>query len=183
MWKSVMVVTASAAALSGAVFGLSAHGSTADKADGTNAFISLLRSADYLEHSEDVFERADLNGSGSLDADEFAALQVVKSELAHLNGFVRLTIAGEEKILPLSGSRINKALDIRTREDRIRIDAVARRVFYGQAGDDQHLTRDEYVSLSRDIFDSTDRNGDGEVVGAELRALGVREAAITLTLS
>ncbi|MEL7015017.1 MAG: hypothetical protein AAFY32_01205 [Pseudomonadota bacterium] len=183
MWKSMIALTASAVAFSGAFAGISAEGAKTRSAHNSNEIVHVMGSTDYLTHSEDIFERSDLDGSGYLDVDEFAGLQVVKRELAHLNGFIRVTIAGEQKILLLKDKRNTTTIQIQSPEDRVRIDAVARQVFYGQAGDDQRMVADEYLALSRDIFDSADRNGDGFVAGAEVRALGVRDAAITLAVS
>ncbi|GAB4521409.1 MAG: hypothetical protein Kow00133_08360 [Amphiplicatus sp.] len=130
--------------------------------------------AEARAHAAQVFQRADLNRSGDLDADEYASLAVVVAELARFNGFLALEIGGEADTIPLPAA----ARGGLTTAERIRIDAVARAEFYAAAGEDMRLSRDEFVGESAARFSAADRNGDGALVRGELSAFAALAARV-----
>jgi len=127
-------------------------------------------------HARTVFMRADLDRSGTLDADEYASLALVTAELARLNGFLAIETgadAAAQVSLPIAApSAISSA-------ERVRIDAVARSEFYAAAGADAALTLEEYLTVKADQFDTADRNGNGQLGRAELAAFAAREAMLS----
>jgi hypothetical protein len=165
------VFAASAFALAAAGIGValasgddSAYGAPTEKLEAARAYTT----------AKATFVRADRDGSGALDAHEYATLAVVSSELARLNGFVAV---GEEPspqivLLPINAPQALSG------GERARVDAVSRSRFYAIAGDDARITMDEYLSDQRSRFADADRNGDGALAKKELVAYVMREALV-----
>ena len=136
--------------------------------------LKTLSEADIAGHAERVFARADMDASGTLDADEYTALSVVTAELARLNGFVvieredepaRIEIAtGEPASLPEA--------------EHIRIAAVAQTRFYGFAGDDGVMTADEFAAAQAWLFASADFNNNGQLAKRELAVFAKQQASL-----
>ena len=126
-------------------------------------------------HAAIIFERADLDRSGALDADEFASLAIVTAELTRLNGFIAIETGGDDAdIVPLP----IEAPSALSAGERARVEAVARADFYAMAGEDARLTIDEYLGEKSAAFEAADRNRDGALVRAELAAFAAGEAMI-----
>lgn len=126
-------------------------------------------------HSGLVFQRADRNQSGALDADEYAALKIVSAELARLNGFIVLEGEDGPSTLALSGQAPSALSPI----EHVRVDAVARSTFYLHAGDDGLMSDEEYSSAQREIFDVADFNRNGVLKRGELKSFANRQALVT----
>ena len=126
-------------------------------------------------HAALVFQRADRDQDGALDADEYASLSVVSAELARLNGFV--VIEGEEG--PATVAIASGAPSALSHAEYIRIDAVARSAFYLHAGDDGRLSEEEFANGQRAVFDAADFNRNGVLRRGELEAFAQRQALLT----
>ncbi|MEL7487767.1 MAG: hypothetical protein AAGJ87_11200, partial [Pseudomonadota bacterium] len=128
------------------------------------------------ENAEATFEQADLDDSGALDADEFAALSIVTAELSMLNGFLSYkTDDGLQTVaLPVAAPHVV------SRHDKTRLDAVARRAFYRAAGEDAALSAEEFVGLKTAAFHDADNNGNGRLSRSELDAFALGEATFVL---
>jgi hypothetical protein len=122
-----------------------------------------------------LFERADLDASGALDADEYAALAIVTAELARLNGFIALAADGAAEIvaLPIKGR------ESLSRGERARIDAVARAEFYAAAGADGQMSKAEYAAERAAGFAAADRDGDGRLKARELTLFAAAQARLS----
>lgn len=143
-----------------------------DRAGYTDA-VNSLTADEAAAHSNALFARADLDGSGALDANEYAALAIVTAELSHLNGFYALDIGdGREFVpLPVKTGALSQA-------EHARVDAVARAEFYAAAGADGVMDRAEYVGEQAARFLDADRNGNGMLAKAELTTFAARAAMI-----
>lgn len=128
-----------------------------------------------LANAEATFRRADLDGSGALDAHEYSSLATVTAELARLNGFVAVEAGQSPQIvlLPISAPQALAGAE------RTRVDAVSRTNFYAIAGDDARITLDEYLSDQKARFADADVNGNGSLTNAELVSFVAREALLS----
>ena len=140
-----------------------------DRAGYTDAAISLTA------HANAIFARADIDGSGKLDANEYAALAIVTAELSRLNGFYALDIGDGREFVPLPVS----APGALSQAEHARVDAVARAEFYAAAGEDGLMDRQEYVGEQAARFLDADRNGNGMLAKAELTSFAARAAMIS----
>lgn len=129
---------------------------------------------DIREHAILTFIRADLDGAGALDRNEYQALAVVEAELARLNGYVIVTVDDGEKIvsLPVAASRTLSSAE------RARVSGVALRRFLEAAGEDARLQSDEFLGLFQRDFDAFDVDQNGVLTGAEASALAMRMASL-----
>lgn len=177
MLKSFLLVTSSAIAGLGALFGAGA-GNPDQAQDGVYSETAhAIYQNQFLDHSETLFERADMDNSGALDVDEYSALMVVQTELSRLNGFIALQMDSHVTTIPISNPDGKVGL---SHGDRTRIDAVARAHFYSAAGLDNQLSWDEYAMTAINVFASVDRNQDGVLRGRELNAFA-DQAAFVMT--
>ena len=128
------------AAIAAAGFAMAAVNDDADYPYG-DAPLTSLSYDEAGAHAERVFERSDRDGDGTLNVDEFAALSIVTAELAHLNGFIVIEHEDGVKTVPLSAAG-EGALSA---SEHVRINAVARHVFYNFAGPDRALDAEEYA--------------------------------------
>lgn len=142
----------------------------------TNAYeegaIQRLSQAEVALHAGQVFARSDRNGDASLDVDEFAALTIVTAELANLNGFIAMDKDASAMTIALP---INAPAALSSSE-HARIDAVARHTFYGFAGSDGKMQKEEYAKLQHTIFESSDINANGALTRSELSLFAQRQA-------
>lgn len=138
--------------------------------------VSTLSAEEARAHAQTIFERADLDRSGALDADEYASLAVVTAELTRLNGFIAIESGGDAAnivALPIAApSALSSA-------ERTRVDAVARSDFYEMAGVDAELSVSEYLGEQSARFEEADRNGNGALASQELAGFAAREAMLT----
>jgi hypothetical protein len=134
--------------------------------------LKSLTQAEASSFAESVFQRADMDGDGALDVDEFAALTIVTAELAHLNGFFAVEKAGALETIALP---INAPAALGDSE-QTRIDAVARYSFYAFAGSDGKMQQGEYSDLQEAIFASSDLNANGALTSVELSLFAQRQA-------
>lgn len=134
--------------------------------------LKSLTGLEAAANAERTFARADRNGDGALDVDEFAALTVVTAELANLNGFIAVEKEAtlETIALPVSAPQALSP------GEQARIDAVARHTFYSFAGKDGKMQQGEYVGLQSAIFASSDLNANGALTRAELSIFARRQA-------
>lgn len=132
--------------------------------------LAKFEMADVPAWAEEDFTRTDSDANGALDAREFGALAIVTAELAHLNGFVYVdahTIA-----LPIdSPAAISQS-------ERARIAAVAAREFYLAAGDNDAVSRAEFVAHKLEKFRHADRNRNGILSTTELKVFAVGQTRI-----
>lgn len=124
------------------------------------------------DHASAVFQRADLDQSGALNADEYAALAIISAELARLNGFVVIETSAGPSTVPLRST----APASMSGAEHARIDAVARSNFYNAAGEDGRMDEEEYLSAQRAVFDAADFNANGSLRKAELELFAERQA-------
>ncbi|WP_375206153.1 hypothetical protein [Hyphococcus sp.] len=136
--------------------------------------LTALSRSEAAAHAQATFQRADRNGDGVLDVNEFAALTVVTAELANLNGFVSVENNDSVRTIALPVSAPLALGDA----EQTRIDAVARHTFYAFAGDDGKLQQGEYMGLQNAIFASSDLNANGALTRAELSLYAQRQAFI-----
>ncbi|MEE2691889.1 MAG: hypothetical protein VX640_10160 [Pseudomonadota bacterium] len=147
---------------------------TADYAYGGT--VGMLSADQARAHAETIFNRADLDRSGALDADEYASLAIVSAELSRLNGFIAIETGGDSaNIVPLPVA----APSALSQGERARVEAVARSEFYVLAGDDALLTADEYLGEQAARFDAADRNRNGALAKGELASFAAREARLS----
>lgn len=161
------------AAIAAVGFAFAAADNSAPEAyqDGPLTRLSQVEAAD---HAGRVFDRADRDGDAALNVDEFAALAVVTAELAHLNGFVAVEVEDEVKTIALPASQPSAL----ARSEHARIDAVARHAFYGFAGVDGFLDRDEYIRMQSAVFEASDLNANGRLNKRELTVYARRQAYV-----
>lgn len=95
-----------------------------DRAGYTDA-VKSLTADEAAAHTNAIFARADIDGSGKLDANEYAALAIVTAELSRLNGFYALDIGDGREFVPLPVS----APGALSQAEHARVDAVARAEF------------------------------------------------------
>lgn len=136
-----------------------------------------LTSLSYDEagtHAELVFARSDRDGDDALSVDEFAALSVITAELAHLNGFIVIEQEEGVKTVPLGAAEAG-ALPA---SEHVRINAVARHVFYSFAGSDRALDAAEYAEMQSAVFKASDLNANGDLNRKELSAYARRQAFV-----
>ena len=136
--------------------------------------LTRLSQVEAADHAGRVFDRADRDGDAALNVDEFAALAVVTAELAHLNGFVAVEVEDEVKTIALPASQPSAL----ARSEHARIDAVARHAFYGFAGADGFLDRDEYIRMQSAVFEASDLNANGRLNKRELTVYARRQAYV-----
>ena len=137
-----------------------------------------LSKSDAVVHAERVFDRADIDGSGALEADEFAALSIVTAELAHLNGYVTIETDAQprEVALPITAP---SALSY---GERARVEAVARNEFYVAAGGDGLLSKAEFVDAQLLAFNDADRNRNGVLKPRELSTYAIKQASLSVSV-
>lgn len=176
MLKSLLLITSSTIAGLGAFLGTSA-GTTGDAYDGT---VHQLYQNQFLDHSETLFERADMDKSGTLDVDEYSALMVVQAQLSRLNGFIAVHTDNMVKTVPISQMQLSGDKKDLSRADRTRVDAIARAQFYSAAGTNGQLSWDEYAITAITVFASLDSNQDGVLRARELSAFANQTAFIVL---
>ena len=145
-----------------------------DRAGYTDA-VKSLTADEAAAHANAIFARADIDGSGKLDANEYAALAIVTAELSRLNGFYALDIGDGREFVPLPVS----APGALSQAEHARVDAVARAEFYAAAGEDSLMDRQEYVGEQAARFLDADRNGNGMLAKAELTSFAARAAMIS----
>jgi len=134
----------------------------------------------YRDHSLTLFERADMDSSGSLDSDEYAALIIVQAELARLNGFVPLYLG--DAVHAVSFGEVDEREPM-TRGERTRIEMMARAQFHAGAGLDSALGQAEYSKIAMDVFLAADTDGDDVLNRTEMKALAGYEASLGLPTS
>ncbi|MCA8889226.1 MAG: hypothetical protein KDA46_10380 [Parvularculaceae bacterium] len=137
--------------------------------------VNVLEAEAAARHASAVFDRADLNADGELDAREYEALSIVTAELARLNGFVSVDFDGVAApvALPITAP---KAM---TSAERIRVEAIASREFHLVADGDDAITHDEYVSAQLELFAAADQNRNGVLSARELQSYAAWQAHLT----
>jgi hypothetical protein len=138
------------------------------------ATLARLSADAACANGAETFLRADLDKSGALDANEYAALAVVTAELSRLNGFVGFETEGGVQTV---------ALPVRAPEalvggERARVEAVARAGFYAAAGADGLMSLEEYAGERVKRFAEADRNRNGVLAKDELVSYAAKEASV-----
>ena len=172
------VIFNSLAALSTAIVGaagvaIASFSGAGEPAHGDSSIDRLTR-AEIAQHAWMEFERADRNDDKSIDADEFAALSIVKAELAHLNGFILIEGRDGPRRLELPFEAPAALGD----GEHTRIDAVARHTFYAFAGADGVMNADDYIGFNEAIFTSADRNKNQSLSNIELKYFAGQQAQL-----
>ncbi len=121
-----------------------------------------------------LFQRADINDDGALDADEYASLAIVTAELSRLNGFVAVETEGGLVTAALPAD-YDAGL---SRTARAEISALSRQEFYRAVGDDDLLDAAEFLDLENARFERADRNGDQKLTRNELVAFAADTARL-----
>jgi len=152
-----------------------ATGAGLDDRAAYGAAVQALSSQDAAAHAQSVFARADLDQSGALDVNEYAALAIVTAELARLNGFFALEVGDGREIVPLP---VNAPAALAGSE-RARVTAVAHAEFYALAGEDAVMDFSEYAGEQDARFAAADRNRNGALTKAELVSFAARAAMLT----
>lgn len=137
-----------------------------------------LTASEHTESLELLFDRADFDQDNRLDVDEYTTLQVVKAELARLNGFVTVENDNDVDRVYLAQDKSDTVFAGLSRAERVRIDAVARLAFYTHVGGDQYLSLSEFIRSGKDDFAAADKNSNGRLVGKELVKFAVSQAGI-----
>jgi hypothetical protein len=114
------------------------------------------------EDARRAFARVDIDRSGAVDIEEFAAQAVIYAELARLNRLVAFD-GDTTQHIPL-GRDVPHTLNY---GERIAIDAVARRQFHQQA-ENGALDETRFVTARLAMFERADRNRDDALSGREL---------------
>jgi hypothetical protein len=140
--------------------------------DGPAASLSV---AELRQHADAIFDCADLDKSGALEAEEYSALALVTAELSRLNGFVALHVGAESRTVQLP-----RGLPEFSRAERVRVEAVARKAFYASAGADSAIERSEFASALAARFTASDANRDGGLKRRELISFAAKIAAVPL---
>ena len=165
-----IVTTAPFAAATAAISVLFALTGNGESADG----VILLD--DVRTNAQTRFSQADLDQNGSLDTDEFVALEIVTAELAHLNGFIRVETNTDtrEITLPITAPTAIApgARDL--------VEATAMNSFFEIAGDDGAITLAEFVDAAASDFAQADANNNGQLGARELYTFARMEARMTL---
>lgn len=174
MMKSNAIAALAAPAIAIAAIGAALASGAAERA-AYGGLAARLSVAELRAHADAIFDCADLDKSGALDASEYAALALVTAELSRLNGFVALHVGAESRVVPLPRQQFEV-----TRAERVRIEAVARRAFYSAAGDDSALERFEFAGMLAERFAALDANRDGSLARRELSAFALEFAAVPL---
>lgn len=138
------------------------------------AAVDMLTTDEAATNAQLTFARADVDKSGALDADEYAALAIVTAELARLNGFIALEVGDGREIISLP---ITAPIAL-TGAERARVDAVARAEFYAAAGDDGLMDMNEYSGEQKSWFAAADRNRNGALARSELTSFAARAAML-----
>ncbi len=167
--KSTLIAAFAAPSIVLTAIGVGPGASPDDRAYG--APVAQLTAEEARAHAGATFARADLDASGSLDADEYVSLVLVTAELSRLNGFVALAADGRDEVvsLPIAAP---KALGV---GERARIEAVARGEFYALAGSDSLLSAAEHAAEQARRFSAADRNRNGVLTRGELFSFAERE--------
>lgn len=139
-----------------------------------DAPLTSLSHDEAKQHAELVFARADRDGDQKLSADEFAALSIITAELAHLNGFIAIEQEDGVKTVSLLSSEAGAL----SATEHVRIEAVARHVFYGFAGSDRALDATEYGRMQDAVFQASDLNANGDLNKRELSVYARRQAYV-----
>jgi hypothetical protein len=168
--KSIIAV----AAVAGLGF-VSVDTDGADPAYG-EARLQSLSMADVEIHAAQLFERADADKDATLNADEYTALAVVTAELARLNGFIVIECGDCMGVVDVP----NASPAALSRNEHIRIAAIARNVFYGFAGLDGKMDREEFEKAQIAMFEAADRNNNGRLGRKELSGFAQRQASFSL---
>lgn len=168
-------------ALAAAVFacGSLIANATVEPAPAYGAAAGRLEGAAIFSNAEKVFERADLNNDGYLGDEEYSILAVVTAELARLNGFI--VVDAQEGVLTVRTLLSDKA-DLSHRDkEAIRDRAV--REHARIAGDDQRVTRDEFVDAALERFIASDTDRNGRLTGEELTVFAASQAKVGIATS
>ena len=151
-------IAAAAAAVTAAI------GGSEGSAPAYDAPATRIEALSLAQSAASQFDRADLNNDLQLDADEYAMLAVVTSELARLNGFVAvISAAGAQPVALAEGQGAPLSV-----AERAEVRARALKDYEGVAGRDGRITRDEFVGAQLEQLFLNDADRDGALTGAEL---------------
>ncbi len=119
-----------------------------------------------------VFDRADLDNDMELSREEFVTLAIVTAELARLNGFVAVDYSRGVRTaaLPRAGAW--------TAAERSHVEAAGVRDYELFAGDDERMTRDEFVAARLEAMTASDIDRNGVLSGVELARFAALEARL-----
>ncbi|WOI52907.1 hypothetical protein [Parvularcula sp. LCG005] len=152
---STAVAVASIASASALVDFGSAFGSTSQ-------FVSK---EDATLHAHRAFDKIDVDRSGSIDIDEFAAQAIVYAEMAR-----------NQRTVTIDGNMVHRIdlpdgiSDRLSPQERTSIDAQARRTFYEISHQGQPLSKAAWQMSQQRQFEQADRNANGRLEGRELNA-------------
>lgn len=172
---SVAMKTAAAVIAAAGLAYTSADDLVSDPAYGDEDRLRALTEDALIDHASAIFQRADRDQDGVLNANEYAALSIVSAELARLNGFV--VIEGAEG--PATVTLAATAPAALSRAEHVRVDAVARSTFYTHAGDDGQMNEEEYARAQRAMFDVADFNRNGVLQRGELEVFAQKQALLS----
>lgn len=125
-----------------------------------------------------LFDRIDMNRDGALSIDEYASQAVVRASLSRFNGAV--VFDGAETFHVILPEEATKPVRV---VEQTAIDAVARNEFYQIAGEDEALSRQEWISSRLNSFAQADFDEDGTLEGNELAVYAMSIARYNITFS
>lgn len=135
---------------------------------------TTLEAREIAQSASKTFDRADLNNDGYVSQDEYQILAIVTAELSRLNGFVAIDGAsGVQKV----GFGAPSNVDMPAMTKRAIISA-AQRQYALLSGEDQKLTRNEFIDGDLETFIASDRDRDGVLTGDELLSFAAARARV-----
>ncbi len=130
-----------------------------------------LELEDLQQDASTLFDTVDIDQSGSISVDEYAAQTVVRASLARFTGAV--VIDGIETFhVPVPPEAMTQLSHV----EQTAIDAIARNEFYRLSGHDGQINLAEWLELSESGFSDADFNVDGQLSGRELHYFALRIA-------
>jgi len=175
--KFAIPVIAAAIAASAGLWKEAAPESAAGPAYG--AMITQLDASVVAEDAARRFERADLDNSGALDADEYATQALVTAELARVNHFAPMRIGMSVGKVALPAS-VPASVNAGEREAILRSSSI---VFQTIAGDDRKISRQEFVGAALEQMLASDMDRNGALTGSELSTFSMRQAKVGIAAS
>lgn len=140
------------------------------RAYGAPAF--QIEAATIANTAKSVFDRADFDNDSELSREEYVTLAVVTAELARLNGFIAVDYAGGVRTAAVPSGAPWSA------KERARIEASAERDYARLAGEDERMTKEEFMTARLEAMTAADFDRNGVLAGVELTRFAAAEARI-----
>ncbi len=158
-----------------AAFAMGAAAFSATPRAEDTALVPTLTAEHIAADAALTFNKIDVDRSGTLDAQEYAAQAIVFAKIAREQRLV--TIDASPAVQIAVPQDVESILSAR---DRLRIDAIARAEFHHFAGDDGQLSPVEWEQARSALFHQADRNADGRLKAEEVAYFATHIAQHTL---